>query len=38
MAMTAAKNCVAALTNGNPPNLLNPEVRRQASRADRLSQ
>jgi gluconate 2-dehydrogenase len=28
MAMTAAKNCVAALTTGNPPNLVNPEVRR----------
>jgi glyoxylate/hydroxypyruvate/2-ketogluconate reductase len=27
MAMTAAKNCVAALTTGNPPNLVNPEVR-----------
>jgi len=26
MAMTAARNCVAALTGGNPPNLLNPEV------------
>jgi lactate dehydrogenase-like 2-hydroxyacid dehydrogenase len=26
MAMTAARNCVAALTAGNPPNLLNPEV------------
>lgn len=27
MAMTAAKNLVAALTGGNPPNLLNPEAR-----------
>jgi gluconate 2-dehydrogenase len=27
MAMTAAKNLVAALTGGVPPNLLNPEVR-----------
>jgi hypothetical protein len=26
MAMMAAENCVAALTSGNPPNLLNPEV------------
>lgn len=26
MAMKAAENLVAALTNGNPPNLLNPEV------------
>jgi hypothetical protein len=26
MAMTAAKNCVAVLTDGTPPNLLNPEV------------
>jgi len=33
MAMTAAKNCVAALTDGNPPNLLNPEVRQQGMRA-----
>jgi glyoxylate/hydroxypyruvate/2-ketogluconate reductase len=33
MAMTAAKNCVAVLTDGNPPNLLNPEVRRQGVRA-----
>ena len=29
MAMTAARNCVAALTTGDPPNLLNPEVLRQ---------
>jgi glyoxylate/hydroxypyruvate/2-ketogluconate reductase len=29
MAMTAARNLVAALTTGNPPNLLNPEARRQ---------
>src|SRR5262245_678371 len=28
MAMTAAKNLVAALTGGTPPNLLNPEVRK----------
>lgn len=28
MAMTAAKNCVAALTTGSPPNLVNPEVNR----------
>jgi gluconate 2-dehydrogenase len=28
MAMTAAKNLVAALTGGVPPNLLNPEARR----------
>jgi gluconate 2-dehydrogenase len=27
MAMLAAENCVAALTTGNPPNLLNPEVK-----------
>jgi lactate dehydrogenase-like 2-hydroxyacid dehydrogenase len=27
MAMTAAKNLVAALTGGIPPNLLNPEAR-----------
>ena len=27
MAMKAAENLVAALTTGNPPNLLNPEVR-----------
>jgi len=26
MAMLAAENCVAALTGGSPPNLLNPEV------------
>jgi hypothetical protein len=26
MAMTAARNLVAALTGGRPPNLLNPEV------------
>lgn len=26
MAMMAAENCVAALSTGNPPNLLNPEV------------
>jgi gluconate 2-dehydrogenase len=28
MAMTAARNCVAALTTGSPPNLVNPEVKR----------
>jgi lactate dehydrogenase-like 2-hydroxyacid dehydrogenase len=28
MAMTAAKNLVAALTGGTPPNLLNPEARK----------
>jgi len=27
MAMMAAENCVAALTTGNPPNLLNPGVK-----------
>jgi glyoxylate/hydroxypyruvate/2-ketogluconate reductase len=27
MAMMAAQNCVAALTTGNPPNLLNPPAR-----------
>jgi lactate dehydrogenase-like 2-hydroxyacid dehydrogenase len=27
MTMTAARNCVAALTSGDPPNLLNPEVK-----------
>jgi lactate dehydrogenase-like 2-hydroxyacid dehydrogenase len=32
MAMTAAKNCVAVLTDGNPPNLLNPEVRHRGLR------
>jgi len=25
--MMAAENCVAALTTGNPPNLLNPGVK-----------
>ena len=30
MAMTAAKNAVAALTGGTPPNLLNPEARSKA--------
>jgi lactate dehydrogenase-like 2-hydroxyacid dehydrogenase len=29
MAMTAAKNAVAALTGGMPPNLLNPEARKR---------
>jgi len=33
MAMTAAKNCVAAVSGGTPPNLLNPEVRLQGVRA-----
>ncbi|MCW5626590.1 MAG: D-glycerate dehydrogenase [Burkholderiales bacterium] len=28
MANTAARNCIAALTTGAPPNLLNPEARR----------
>ncbi len=32
MAMTAARNCVAVLTDGNPPNLLNPEVRHRGLR------
>ena len=27
MAMKAAENLVAALTTGNPPNLLNPQVK-----------
>ncbi|MEO8037405.1 MAG: D-glycerate dehydrogenase [Betaproteobacteria bacterium] len=27
MANTAARNCIAALTGGTPPNLLNPEVK-----------
>ena len=31
MAMTAAKNAVAALTGGTPPNLINPEARRKPS-------
>jgi glyoxylate/hydroxypyruvate/2-ketogluconate reductase len=31
MAMTAARNCVAALTDGTPPNLLNREVLRQSA-------
>jgi gluconate 2-dehydrogenase len=31
MAMTAAKNLVAALTGGAPPNLLNPEARKTSS-------
>lgn len=30
MAATAARNCIAALTGGEPPNLLNPEVRRKS--------
>ena len=29
MAMTAAKNAVAALTGGDPPNLINPEAQRR---------
>jgi lactate dehydrogenase-like 2-hydroxyacid dehydrogenase len=33
MAMTAAKNLVAALSDGNPPNLLNPEVRQHGQHA-----
>jgi lactate dehydrogenase-like 2-hydroxyacid dehydrogenase len=32
MAMTAARNVVAALTTGRPPNLLNPEVLQQGLR------
>jgi phosphoglycerate dehydrogenase-like enzyme len=28
MAMKAAENLIAALTTGNPPNLLNPEVKK----------
>lgn len=32
MAMTAARNCVAALTTGDPPNLINPEVKRKSGR------
>jgi len=31
MAMTAAKNCVAALTMGRPPNIVNPEVLKQSA-------
>jgi lactate dehydrogenase-like 2-hydroxyacid dehydrogenase len=31
MTMTAARNCVAALTTGEPPNLLNPEVRSRST-------
>ena len=31
MAMTAARNCVAALATANPPNLLNPEVLKQSA-------
>jgi gluconate 2-dehydrogenase len=31
MAMTAARNCVAALTTGNPANLLNRDVSRQSA-------
>lgn len=30
MAMTAARNLVAALAGGNPPNLLNPEARKRS--------
>jgi len=29
MAMMAAENCVAALSSGNPPNLLNPSVHKK---------
>jgi lactate dehydrogenase-like 2-hydroxyacid dehydrogenase len=29
MAMTAAKNLVAGLTGGTPPNLLNPQVKKK---------
>ncbi len=29
MANTAARNCIAALTTGTPPNLVNPEVKRK---------
>jgi lactate dehydrogenase-like 2-hydroxyacid dehydrogenase len=29
MAMTAARNLVAALTGGKPPNLLNPEAKKK---------
>jgi gluconate 2-dehydrogenase len=29
MAMTAAKNAIAALTGGDPPNLINPEAKRK---------
>ncbi|MBX9632132.1 MAG: D-glycerate dehydrogenase [Burkholderiales bacterium] len=29
MAATAARNCIAALTGSEPPNLLNPEVKRK---------
>jgi glyoxylate reductase len=35
MAMLAARNCVAALTGGDPPNLLNPEVRKNAQAGGR---
>lgn len=30
MANLAARNCIAALTSGEPPNLLNPEVKRKS--------
>jgi hypothetical protein len=30
MANTAARNCIAALTEGRPPDLLNPEVKARA--------
>ena len=33
MAMTAARNCVTALTTGEPPNLLNPQLRKTGARA-----
>jgi gluconate 2-dehydrogenase len=32
MAMTAAKNAVAALTGGKPPNVINPEAARNAAK------
>jgi lactate dehydrogenase-like 2-hydroxyacid dehydrogenase len=35
MAMLAARNCVAALTGGDPPNLLNPEARKNAQAGGR---
>ncbi|HZR01788.1 MAG TPA: D-glycerate dehydrogenase [Burkholderiales bacterium] len=31
MAMTAARNCVAALTTGEPPNLVNPQVKQSGT-------
>jgi lactate dehydrogenase-like 2-hydroxyacid dehydrogenase len=35
MAMLAARNCVVALAGGDPPNLLNPEVRSKAQAGGR---